>query len=164
MITLYQATSKQLPIIKHLAYEIWPQAYVAILSVEQLEYMLVKFYALDVLEAQMKEGQQFFLAKENGFPVGFLAIEHNCNASQLTKIHKLYVLHSCQGKGIGKQLIDFACTEAKGHNQKGLFLNVNKYNSAQLFYTKLGFSIIQEEVIPIGNGFVMDDYVMQLSF
>ena len=68
-----------------------------------------------------------------------------------------------KGKGIGKQLIDFASKEAKTINKR-FVLNVNKYNSAQLFYTKLGFSIIQEEVIPIGGGYVMDDYVMQLLF
>lgn len=164
MISIHRVALTELPIIQHMAHEIWPQTYASILSVEQLEYMLTNFYALDALETQMKKGQQFFLAEENGFPVGFLAIEHDCKASLLTKIHKLYVLRSCQGNGIGKQLIDFASEEAKEHNQKGLFLNVNKYNSAQLFYTKLGFSIIQEEVVPIGNGYVMDDYVMQLLF
>jgi len=164
MISIRRVALTELPIIRHLAHEIWPQTYASILSVAQLEYMLTNFYALDILEMQMNKGQQFFLAEENGFPVGFLAIEYDCKASQFTKIHKLYVLHSCQGKGIGKQLIDFASTEAKGHKQKGLFLNVNKYNSAQLFYAKLGFSIIQEEVISIGNGYVMDDYVMQLLF
>lgn len=164
MFIIKQATKEKLHIIRHLAYEIWPQTYASILSVAQLEYMLTNFYALDVLEMQMKKGQQFFLAEKNGFPIGFLAIEHDCKASQLTKIHKLYVLHSHQGKGIGKQLIDFAINESKIHNKKGLYLNVNKYNSAQLFYSKLGFSIIQEEVIPIGNGYVMDDYVMQLLF
>jgi hypothetical protein len=40
-------------------------------------------------------------------------------------------------------------------------LNVNKYNSAQDFYKKLGFCIDYEEVIDIGNGYVMDDYVME---
>jgi ribosomal protein S18 acetylase RimI-like enzyme len=42
-----------------------------------------------------------------------------------------------------------------------LFLNVNKYNSAIQFYHKIGFEIAKEEVIDIGNGFVMDDYVME---
>jgi ribosomal protein S18 acetylase RimI-like enzyme len=44
-----------------------------------------------------------------------------------------------------------------------LELNVNKYNPALGFYKKLGFSVISEEVIEIGEGYVMDDYIMELS-
>ena len=42
-------------------------------------------------------------------------------------------------------------------------LNVNKYNSAVQFYEKLGFFRAKEMVLDIGNGYVMDDYVMQLN-
>ena len=45
-----------------------------------------------------------------------------------------------------------------------LFLNVNKYNKAKIFYEKLGFVISKEEVIDIGNDYVMDDYVMEYLF
>ena len=41
-----------------------------------------------------------------------------------------------------------------------LELNVNKNNPAIHFYKKLDFVISRQEVIDIGNGFVMDDYVM----
>jgi ribosomal protein S18 acetylase RimI-like enzyme len=44
-----------------------------------------------------------------------------------------------------------------------LELNVNKYNPTLGFYKKIGFSIISEEVIDIGNGYVMDDYIMEMS-
>jgi ribosomal protein S18 acetylase RimI-like enzyme len=40
---------------------------------------------------------------------------------------------------------------------------VNRENKAIGFYNKLGFTIIAEEDIPIGNGFFMNDYVMQIS-
>jgi hypothetical protein len=45
-----------------------------------------------------------------------------------------------------------------------VFLNVNKYNKAKFFYEKLGFTITKEEVIDIGNDYVMDDYVMGIKF
>jgi ribosomal protein S18 acetylase RimI-like enzyme len=66
-----------------------------------------------------------------------------------------------QGKGIGKALIDFIVNEAKERHQKGLILNVNKRNIAIRFYESIGFNISNEEVIDIGNGFVMDDFVME---
>jgi ribosomal protein S18 acetylase RimI-like enzyme len=61
-------------------------------------------------------------------------------------------------------MIDEIVKIAKSNNQKGVFLNVNKYNKAKFFYEKLGFVISKEEVIDIGNGYVMDDYVMEYLF
>jgi ribosomal protein S18 acetylase RimI-like enzyme len=61
-------------------------------------------------------------------------------------------------------MIDEIIRIAKTNNQKGIYLNVNKYNSAKFFYEKLGFTNVKEEVIDIGNGYVMDDYVMEYLF
>ena len=43
-----------------------------------------------------------------------------------------------------------------------LDLNVNRHNQAQEFYKKLGFKIIREEDVPVGQYF-MNDYVMRLN-
>ena len=42
-----------------------------------------------------------------------------------------------------------------------LLLNVNRQNKAKFFYEKLGFTVIKEEDIDIGNGYFMNDYVME---
>jgi ribosomal protein S18 acetylase RimI-like enzyme len=42
-----------------------------------------------------------------------------------------------------------------------LQLNVNRNNPAKIFYEKLGFAVLNEEDIDIGNGYFMNDYVMQ---
>ena len=42
-----------------------------------------------------------------------------------------------------------------------LELNVNRHNDAFHFYTKLGFSISKEEDNDIGEGYFMNDYVME---
>jgi ribosomal protein S18 acetylase RimI-like enzyme len=74
------------------------------------------------------------------------------------------LLPETQGKGFGKFMIDEVIKIAKENHQKGVFLNVNKYNKAQFFYQKLGFIITKEEVIDIGNNYIMDDYQMELLF
>ncbi len=96
--------------------------------------------------------------------VGFVAYEFNCNETGLLKIHKIYLLPETQGKGFGKFMMDEVLEIAKNNQKKGVFLNVNKYNSAKLFYQKLGFKITKEEVIDIGNNYIMDDYIMELLF
>ena len=164
MIHLEKINKKQLPIVKDLAYAIWPSAYREILSAEQLNYMLDNFYSIENLENQMDKGQVFELLFEDSNVVGFVAYELNCNETGLLKIHKIYLLPETQGKGFGKFMIDEVIKIAKENQQKGVFLNVNKYNKAQFFYNKLGFNISKEEVIDIGNNYIMDDYVMNLLF
>jgi ribosomal protein S18 acetylase RimI-like enzyme len=44
-----------------------------------------------------------------------------------------------------------------------LLLNVNRNNPAKSFYKKLGFTVIKEDDIDIGNGYFMNDYVMKLQ-
>ena len=164
MIRLEKINTTQLPIIKDLAYTIWPSTYGEILSGEQLNYMLDNFYSVENLENQMDLGQVFELLFEDNNVIGFVAYEFNCKETGLLKIHKIYLLQETQGKGFGKFMIDEVVKIAKGKNQKGVFLNVNKYNKAQFFYEKLGFAITKEEVIDIGNDYIMDDYVMELLF
>ena len=164
MIHLEKINKNQLPIVKDLAYAIWPFAYREILSAGQLNYMLDNFYSIENLENQMDKGQVFELLFEDSNVVGFVAYELNCNETGLLKIHKIYLLPETQGKGFGKFMIDELIKIAKSNQQKGVFLNVNKYNNAQFFYEKLGFTITKDEVIDIGNDYVMDDYVMNLLF
>lgn len=164
MIHLEKITKNQLPIIKDLAYAIWPSTYGEILSSEQLNYMLDNFYSIENLENQMDKGQVFELLFEDSNIVGFVAYELNCNETGLLKTHKIYLLPETQGKGFGKFMIDEVIIIAKSNNQKGVFLNVNKYNKAKFFYEKLGFTITKDEVIDIGNNYIMDDYQMELKF
>ncbi|WP_130736436.1 GNAT family N-acetyltransferase [Flavobacterium sp. J27] len=154
---------EQLAIVKELAYAIWPVAYKEILSQEQLEYMLAEFYDIQALEAQLIDKKHVFymVINEDDKPVGFVSYELNCQPEK-TKIHKIYVLPETQGTGLGKQLVHFVKERAVENNQKALFLNVNKYNQAKFFYEKLGFTIVEEEVIDIGHNYVMDDYVMEV--
>lgn len=155
-------TKDQLQVVADLAKKIWPVTYATILSKEQLHYMLDRFYNLKALQKQLENGQVFYLAQnENQEFVGFVSYEINCKPNK-TKIHKIYVLPETQGTGIGKQLFDLVKTKAQENQQTAIFLNVNKYNNAQKFYQKLGFAITKEEVIDIGNVYVMDDYVMEV--
>ena len=50
---------------------------------------------------------------------------------------------------------------AKSFKNDVLFLNVNRFNKAQYFYKKLGFEVAYEEDIEIGNGYLMEDFVME---
>ncbi|MDP5028482.1 MAG: GNAT family N-acetyltransferase [Flavobacterium sp.] len=161
---LVKVTISDLPIIIDLTKKIWPVAYGEILSKSQLDYMIDKFYNEAALREQIEgKGHIFYLAQnENGNYVGFVSYEINCEPHK-TKIHKIYVLPETQGTGLGRQFFELVKEKVIENNQKSIFLNVNKYNNAIHFYTKLGFIKVKDEVIDIGNGYVMDDYVMEVA-
>jgi len=160
---ILQASKNQLPIIQDLAYKIWPNAYAEILAEAQLDFMLENFYSIDSLENQLENNHIFLLAEDDGVYYGFASYEINCKEQGKTKLHKIYVLPNTQKNGVGKMLLESVEKAAQKALNKYLFLNVNKYNNAKNFYEKFEFKIIKEEMIDIGQGYVMDDYVMEKS-
>ena len=65
-----------------------------------------------------------------------------------------------QGKGVGRDLINEITAIATNQNNHTLLLNVYRNNPAIQFYQKIGFTKAGEEKIDVGNGFIMDDFVM----
>ena len=77
-------------------------------------------------------------------------------------LNKFYLHKNARGKGYGKELMEFIKNQAKEMGYNAVFLNVNKYNDDSInIYKHFGFQIIREEKNPIGNGFYMDDYVLE---
>ena len=156
-----KASVSDVEIIQQLAETIWPVCYGEIISTEQLRYMLDIFYNLDALKNQMKKGHEFIIAYECEKPIGFASYSaKSVDEPTIFRLHKIYVLTNCHTKGIGSSLLQYVAEQSKHAGATLLELNVNKYNIAQHFYTKKGFFILKEEVIDIGIGYVMDDYVM----
>lgn len=157
-------SSNEVVRIQKIAHATWPTSYKGIISVEQINYMLDWMYNLDTLANQSENGQYFFVLSEESNDLGFISIEPNYNSQGISKIQKIYVLPSEQGKGIGKKLLDFAIPYFRDqHNQSIFILNVNKKNKAVHFYQKMNFIIDREEDFDIGNGFLMEDYIMKLE-
>lgn len=154
------ASLRQLDIIAELAWKVWPDTYGEILSEQQLHYMLHRFYAQSHLAERMRAGSKFYIYYKNDEPIGFCEYQHDVRAGW-TKLHKLYVLPQKQGGGAGVALIGLVKEAAMAAEQLGVFLNVNRANKARYFYEKQGFVIVKEEDIDIGEGFYMNDFVME---
>jgi ribosomal protein S18 acetylase RimI-like enzyme len=159
-----RAQLHELPILESLARQIWPSTYAHIISQAQIDFMLNWMYSFAALKTQFEAGHEFFILQAAGLDSGFMALE-SVKLGELSelKINKLYVLPSLQGKGAGRALINKAIERAKANQASSIFLQVNKANEAKNFYLKLGFEIREEAVFDIGNGFIMDDYIMALA-
>jgi GNAT superfamily N-acetyltransferase len=156
---IQKATIDDIPLIRELCFKVWPQTYASILSQEQIDYMLERSYSSNSLKKQMSSGSQFIFVFADDEPVGFAAYFEK--SPSIFKLDKIYVLHSKQGKGTGKFLVDHIIHEIKQKGASALQLQVNRHNQAKTFYEKLGFVVIDTKDFDIGNGFFMNDYVME---
>ena len=161
LFNIREASETDIPLIRELTFEVWPQTYASILSKEQIEYMLEMMYSEKSLQQQMATGCVFLIVYEDKNPVGFASFQHQNNGQY--KLHKIYVLPSQQGKGTGRFLLEFILQRLKNQNARSLQLQVNRYNKARKFYERLGFKVIEEADFDIGNGYFMNDYVMEKS-
>jgi len=162
MITVKEAGPADIPAIQRLARITWAIAYAPILSPAQMTYMLDLFYSHDSLQKQMDEGHRFIIAMDDERDVGFAAWSLKQGATSVYRLHKIYIDPNQQGKGVGKCLLNFILSDISSLNATDLELNVNRHNKARYFYEKIGFVVIKEEDIDIGNGYFMNDYVMNL--
>lgn len=156
---------ESIPIIQSLAKITWAVAYKEIISNEQKEFMLEQMYSTAALQNQMQQkDHQFVIAVVDTNSAGFASYSITQSTTEsIGKLHKIYIDPNQQGKGIGKSILQFILKDISYKGATYLELNVNRQNKAIGFYQKLGFAIIAEEDIPIGNGFFMNDYVMQIS-
>ena len=162
MTQILNATEADFAIIRSIAFKTWPVTFGAILSGAQIDYMLEMMYSISSLTEQVKQkNHHFLLFKDGDEYLGYASYELNYKGSDKTKIHKIYVVPEGQGKGVGRQLMDTITGIAIENNNSKLSLNVNRDNKAIQFYQTIGFRQVGQEDIAIGNGFVMEDAIME---
>jgi ribosomal protein S18 acetylase RimI-like enzyme len=160
-LTVAPARLEQLPEVARLAGEIWRAHYPGIITAEQIDYMLAKGYALDVLAGFLgRPDRSLEIAFIDGAMAGFAAWYLTGQPGE-AKLDKLYVHQTRQRMGIGARLIARVQALARAGGASTLILNVNKQNlKAIAAYERAGFARREAVTVPIGGGFVMDDFIM----
>ena len=164
MIHINIATEKDFLTIQAIAHQTWYPTFGDILSKEQIKYMLEMMYSIDAITEQVsKKSHVFLIAKQGEDSLGYASYEHGYKGTNKTKLHKIYILPTAQGKGVGKVLINEIIKIAKKQGSGVLSLNVNRNNKAIDFYERIGFEKVGTEDIDIGNGFLMEDFIMEMK-
>ena len=161
MTEIKQAKTKDdIKAIADLADIIWHEHFTPIIGIGQVEYMLDKFQSEKAItEAVNENGYVYYMAYDDGVFCGYIGIHPENNAVLLSKI---YIEKSHRGKKISKAMINRVKQDYKDYER--LWLTVNKHNDNSIAaYKKMGFTVTREQCADIGNGFVMDDYIMEIK-
>lgn len=162
-VQIVPANEEHLREIAVLAQVIWHEYYPAIITREQIDYMLVQMYSLETLRAELQNGIYYSRLLIDGELSGFASFGPTEQAD-IFKLHKLYLHPKQQRRGLGTALLKQCENQARELGARRLLLNVNKRNrNAIKVYERNGFRVAESVVVDIGNGFVMDDYVMSKS-
>ena len=154
-------TAEKLEKVRQIASVVWPETYKDILTAEQIIYMMEMMYSPSVMEKELSEGYVFILCTVNGQDAGYISYSACKDVPGRAKLHKVYLLHAFHHKGIGQKMLLHACEKCRKENYSSLCLAVNKQNlNARKAYNRAGFSVEKSVCCDIGNGFVMDDYIM----
>jgi diamine N-acetyltransferase len=155
-------SKEELWLVRELALEIFPVTYREIVEPEQIDYMMELFYTPENLLKQFESGQVFLIIYREGKASGYASYTP-LNESGEYKLNKIYVDTRLQGKGLGRSLMNDVIARVKDAGGISLQLNVNRFNKAVGFYKSMGFVLNKEELLDIGRGYFMDDYVMELG-
>lgn len=154
-------TDQDIEAVSALAKEIWQDYYTPIIGKDQVDYMLDKFQSAETIQKQIADGQGYYLAELEQSYVGYMSLVHD-PVKQSIMISKIYTHGSSRGKGVGNSILQFIEKECADNNVSRLWLTVNKNNRDSIaWYKRRGFNVAKEAKVDIGNGFYMDDYIME---
>lgn len=146
-----------------LAAEIWNEYWPALIGQDQTDYMVENFQSLAAIKRDMAENayEYWFVVDENGKTVGYTGGHEEPETSRYF-ISKIYLLAEERGKHYASKVIAFYGALCRKRDLHSMYLTVNKHNDLGIrAYLGKGFVTIESVETDIGNGFIMDDYVME---
>ncbi|MGN0771649.1 MAG: GNAT family N-acetyltransferase [Christensenellales bacterium] len=156
---IVQVEKQEIETFSQYAKGIWGEYFTALLSGEQIAYMLDMFLSVEVLTKQFDGDYKYFYCYYRGEKVGFIGLEYEKDALFLSK---LYLSKEFRGRGLASRMFAFIEQQAKSCGLNRIYLTCNKYNKHSLdVYAAKGFEIVESVMTDIGQGFVMDDYVLE---
>ena len=146
--------------IAALAALIWRAHYPGIISPAQIEYMLARMYDVKLMRDELVAGICYDRLLLEGELRGFASYGSASVTGEL-KLHKLYIHPEFQRRGLGARLLERVQSAALARGCTTIMLAVNKRNAhAVAAYQKHGFAVRESVAADIGDGFVMDDFIM----
>ena len=149
----------QYAIMEELARRIVPEFYEPFFAVETAKYLVESGHTAGALAAQAERGSRHFIIDCDGEAVGYFSLSVEGTTMLLSHF---YVMAEWRGKGLGKMAMAFIESVAKGLGISRIELLVLRENVGAVgVYARSGFAVAEEVLTRLGNGAVLEDYVMR---
>ena len=140
---------------------VWREANTSFCTIEQVEYMIERFQSYEAIMGQLMQGYRYFVIEEDGEILAYFGVQPQ---GERLFLSKYYILKENCGRGIFSMGLEFMCALCRELELQSIYLTVNRNNThAYEVYLHKNFKVIEEAVADIGCGFVMDDYIMELT-
>jgi ribosomal protein S18 acetylase RimI-like enzyme len=169
MLTIWQATPKDLPTLLYLAQETFREKWIPIDGKELVESYIQQNMQISHFEKALQSKQiSFWIATWQEKPCGYLKIIRNAIpenyeylGSNFLQIEKLYLFAFAQRLKIGSELMKIALQIAQNENFDVLWLGVwSKNEQAIRFYEKFGFQKVGDWIFVMGDKICDDEWIM----
>lgn len=152
-----------IPKLAQLAASIWFEYWPAIIGEDQTSYMVEKFQSEDAIRCDMESNsyEYWFVVDDSDKVVGYTGghVEPETNRFFISKI---YLLSDERGRGYASATIRFYEQLCAERGLSAMYLTVNKHNELGIrAYKAKGFETIDSVETDIGQGYIMDDYIME---
>ena len=161
-VTLDFLTAHDFDTVAALGTEIWRKHFITMITREQIDYMVSSRYTPEKLGRYLDAPDRWFrLLRVDGQPSGYCSYALSGRPGEM-KLEQLYLLEALRGQGLGGRMMEDVEGAARALGCATLMLTVNRRNAEAIaVYEKRGFTVREQVLADIGNGFVMDDYVME---
>lgn len=165
--------------LESIATRIWQEYWPDIIGKEQTDYMIKMFHSVESMKKDIEKNKYRFWVIKNdkdeivGYTGGAPEVDrgslpapsHNqavqARWSKRFFISKIYLFAEQRGKHYSSEIISFYEQLCRNEGFDVIYLTVNVNNRLGIrSYLGNGFTVIADQAIDIGNGFIMDDHVM----
>lgn len=178
-VTFHQVTTpEEVEDLAKLAGKIWREYWPALIGEAQTEYMIENFQSLEAIKRDMAEHDYRYwfvvddeLTAEGAdeacapwFARGIAGYTGGHTEPETNRffISKIYLLAGARGHGYCSRTIEHYDALCRDEGLRAMYLTVNKHNElgTRAYFAK-GFEVIDSVETDIGEGFIMDDYIME---
>ena len=168
-IQLKECTLHQVEELQALALKTFIDSYASSNDPNNFKEYLDKAFNLDQLKQELAHPlMAYYFAFSGETAVAYIKLNEGEAQTDLKdpdaiEVERIYVLKDHQGKGLGRQLLDFALATAKSKGKSRLWLGVWEHNpSAIQFYTHYGMEVFGEHIFQLGTE-AQKDILMQIN-
>jgi RimJ/RimL family protein N-acetyltransferase len=123
--------------------------------------MVENFQSFVPISKSIEEGYLYFIMRNGDRDIGYIGVHPE---GDRLFVSKFYITREYRGMGFSGRAFEFLKGICRDNGLKSLYLTVKRDNTRSIsVYKAAGLKITGEIDTPIGEGFEMNDYIMELN-